>query len=83
MGYKITIISAAWCKNSRILKDSLTQAGIIYHSVDAESEEGMNYCQQHNIRGLPTTIITDEDGVIVRNVVGLQSVSVYQEYANN
>lgn len=83
MTYKITVVSASWCKNCLTLKDSLTQANIIYHVVDADTEEGMEYCTEHNIRGLPTTIITDEDGKVVRNVVGLQPVSVLHEYANN
>jgi thioredoxin-like negative regulator of GroEL len=83
MGYKITVVSASWCKNCLTLKDSLTQANVIYHVVDADSEDGMNYCTEHNVRGLPTTIITDEDGKVVRNIVGLQPASVFQEYVND
>ena len=83
MGYKITVVSAKWCPSCTVLKSNLTQANIIYHAVDADSEDGMNYCTEHNVRGLPTTIITDEDGKVVRNIVGLQPVSVFQEYVND
>lgn len=83
MTYKITIVSAAWCPNCGVLKNNLTQANIIYHVVDADTEQGMEYCNEHNVRGLPTTIITDEAGEVVRKVVGLQPVTVFSEYANN
>lgn len=83
MSYKITVVSASWCNNCQVLKSNLTQANIIYHAVDADTEEGMEYCNQHGVRGLPTTIITDEAGEVVRKVVGLQPVTVFQEYANS
>ena len=82
MSYKITVVSASWCPSCIVLKSNLTQANIIYHAVDADTEEGMEYCNQHNVRGLPTTIITDESGEVVRKVVGLQPVTVFSEYAN-
>jgi len=82
MSYKITVVSAAWCPNCGVLKNNLTQANIIYRVVDADTEEGMNYCTEHGVRGLPTTIITDGAGEVVRKVVGLQPVKVFQEYAN-
>ena len=82
MSYKITVVSANWCVNCNILKESLTQANIIYHMIDADSEVGMEYCTEHGIRGLPTTIITDEAGEVVRKVVGLQPAKVFQEYVS-
>jgi glutaredoxin len=82
MNYKITVVSASWCKNCGTLKDSLTQANIIYHMIDSDSDQGMEYCTEHGIRGLPTTIITDEAGEVVRKVVGLQPAKVFQEYAS-
>lgn len=83
MTYKITVVSAAWCPNCGVLKNNLTQANIIYHVVDADTEQGMEYCNEHGVRGLPTTIITDEAGEVVRKVVGLQPVTVFQEYVSN
>ena len=83
MTYKITVVSAVWCPNCSILKNNLTQANIIYHVVDADTPEGMEYCEVNGVRGLPTSIITDESGEVVRKVVGLQPVSVFQEYQND
>ena len=80
MGYKITVVSAKWCPSCTVLKSSLTQANIMYYAVDADTVEGMDYCAENGVRGLPTTIITDEDGEVVRNIVGLQPVSVFHEY---
>ena len=82
MTYKITVVSANWCTSCKTLKSNLTEAGTIYHVVDADSDEGMVYCTEHTIKGLPTTIITDEAGEVVRKVVGLQPVKVFQEYAS-
>jgi glutaredoxin len=80
MGYKITVVSAKWCAQCAILKSNLTQANIMYYAVDADTVEGMDYCAENGVRGLPTTIITDEEGKVVRNIVGLQPVSVFHEY---
>ena len=82
MSYKITVVSASWRPSCQILKSNLTEAKIIYHMIDADSEVGMEYCSQHGVRGLPTTIITDEAGEVVRKVVGLQPAKVFQEYAS-
>ena len=82
MSYKITVVSSSWCVNCKLLKDSLTQANIIYHVVDSDTDQGMEYCTEHGVRGLPTTIITDEAGEVVCKVVGLRPVKVFQEYVS-
>lgn len=82
MNYKITVVSANWCSSCQILKSNLTEAKIIYHMIDADTDQGMEYCTEHGIRGLPTTIIIDESGEVVRKVVGLQPVKVFQEYVS-
>lgn len=82
MNYKITVVSASWCPSCTVLKANLTESNITYHVIDADSDQGMEYCNQHGVRGLPTTIITDEAGEVVRKVVGLQPVKVFHEYAS-
>jgi len=80
--YKFTVVSAAWCGNCGTLKHNLTQAGIIHHVIDADTDEGMKYCAENSISGLPATVITDVEGNVIRKVIGLQPISVFKGYMN-
>ena len=79
--YKIEVYSAAWCPNCGVLKNSLDEAGIKYEVIDCDTEEGMSRASSLGVRGLPTTVIS-ENGNVIRQIVGLQSVSVYAPYGN-
>ena len=82
MNYKIDVYSASWCPNCGVLKNSLDEANIQYEVVDCDSDEGMSRAAALGIRGLPTTVIS-QNGVVVRQIVGLQPVSQYAPYANS
>lgn len=77
--YKFECFSAAWCPNCGVLKNSLDEANIQYEVVDCDSDEGMSRAAALGIRGLPTTVIS-QNGVVVRQIVGLQPTSVYTAY---
>lgn len=79
--YKLECFSAAWCPNCGVLKNSLDEANIQYEVVDCDSDEGMSRAAALGIRGLPTTVIS-QDGAVIRQIVGLQPVSQYAPYAN-
>jgi thioredoxin-like negative regulator of GroEL len=81
MNYKIDVYSASWCPNCSVLKNSLDEANIQYEVVDCDSDEGMSRAAALGIRGLPTTVIS-QDGTVIRRIVGLQPVSQYAPYAN-
>ena len=76
MTKKVVVVSANWCKNCSVLKDTLTRAGIIYQVIDADSEEGMAFCRENGIRSLPTSFIY-EDGELLKTIVGLKKVEEY------
>ena len=82
MNYKIDVYSASWCPNCSVLKNSLDEANIQYEVVDCDSDEGMSRAAALGIRGLPTTVIS-QNGVVVRQIVGLQPVLQYAPYANS
>lgn len=58
----IKVFSAPWCKACQPYKDSLTQAGIKFETVDLEKEP--EQAQKCNIKSLPTTIFYDNDRII-------------------
>ena len=69
MNKEVVVVSAAWCGNCGVLKDALTRSGIVYKVIDADSEEGMTFCQENNVRSLPTSFIY-EDGEIEKVLIG-------------
>ena len=81
MNYKIDVYSASWCPNCSVLKNNLDGANIQYEVVDCDSDEGMSRAAALGIRGLPTTVVS-QDGAVIRQIVGLQAVSQYAPYAN-
>lgn len=76
MTKEIIVVSAAWCKNCSVLKDTLTRAGVVYKVIDADSPEGMDFCRENNVRSLPTSFIC-EDGELIKTVVGLKKTEEY------
>ena len=81
MNYKIDVYSASWCPNCSVLKNSLDEANIQYEVVDCDTDEGMSRAAALGIRGLPTTVIS-QDGAVIRQIVGLQPVNIYMPYGN-
>ena len=76
MTKEIVVVSAAWCKNCTVLKDTLTRAGIIYKVIDADSPEGMDFCRENNVRSLPTSFVY-EGGELKKTLVGLKKVEEF------
>ena len=73
---KIVVVSASWCVNCGVLKDLLTRNEVIYHVVDADSDDGMSFCRENNVRSLPTTFIYEGDE-IVKVVHGVKGIEEY------
>ena len=56
---KLKIFSAVWCANCKTLKKQLTDAGIAFEEVDADTN--MQTLRELNVRGLPATLIDFDD----------------------
>lgn len=80
---KITVYTASWCPSCQTLKKSLEDSNIEYETVDVDTDEGMALATNSGVRGLPTTIITDDQGAVIRNIVGLQPVGEYMKYTGD
>lgn len=65
----VKVFSASWCPNCPSFKKALDLAGVQYEVVDADDESTASEFEKYGVRGLPTCVI-EEDGVIVRKVVG-------------
>ena len=76
MTKEIIVVSAAWCASCSTLKNDLTRAGIIYKAVDADSEEGMDFCRNNNVRSLPTSFVY-EDGELKKTLIGLKKMEEF------
>lgn len=70
----VTVYSAVWCGPCKMLKPAYKKAGIEYISVDIDANlEDANKAQ---VRGVPTTVITDDDGKQVARIVGFNETTL-------
>lgn len=69
----VKVFSSATCTNCKPYKDNLKKAGVEYeeYTLEEHREELMKY----GIRGVPTTVIEDEEGNLLRKIVGNQPAS--------
>lgn len=70
---EVIVVSAVWCSACQVLKRMLKEKGVEYKEMDADSEIGMDFCQQNGVRSLPTTFLM-EDGFVVDKVVGSSDI---------
>ena len=76
MSKKIVIVSTAWCSGCKVLKDLLTRNDVVYHVLDADEPENMEFCRQHGVRSLPTSFIYEGDEII-KTIVGVGKLEEY------
>lgn len=68
---EITVYSASWCGPCKLLKPSLKREGIEFTNVDIDAN--LEATSKAGVRGVPTTVITDDDGVEVARIVGFSA----------
>lgn len=74
---KIVVVGAEWCANCKVLKNSLTNAGIEFTYLDFDDEENEEFVASNSIRSLPTSFIFEND-VVVKTINGAKPVSEFQ-----
>lgn len=65
---KVTVFTGAGCSQCKVLKDQLFKA-----SIDFDEKDVMDYrdeARDLNIRGLPTTVVTDYKGDVKEKFLG-------------
>lgn len=65
---KIKLFTAQWCSQCQGMKQTLTNMGLEFDTIDIDSEEGSALAQQHRVRSLPTMVINYKDTTTI--VVG-------------
>lgn len=60
--------TADWCGSCKMLKPALTKAGIKFKIVDVTADA--KSAAAENVKGLPTTIVKDNNGKEVERLVG-------------
>ena len=74
----ITLFSAEWCSNCKVVYKILEGMDLEYSIIDADTEQGQELCVEYGIRSLPTMI----DDVDENIYVGLQQIKSFLESVN-
>ncbi len=74
---KIVVIKASWCGPCKtyapVVQDAIEEIKAKgFHVEFLDADENPDFCQAHNIRGVPSTLIF-KDGEVVKTLVGAQS----------
>lgn len=77
MSKEVLVFTSSWCSNCGNMKQLLDEAGVEYKAIDVDTDEGMKLAQEHQVRGLPSTVII-RDGVVSRKIVGVQNKSIVE-----
>jgi glutaredoxin len=74
----VLVFSTPSCTNCKPLKESLIRLGVGFTEVNCYEPENFELMQQHDVRGVPTTIIID--GGEVKRVAGNKPQEVLELY---
>ena len=84
-------VSAVWCGYCKKMKKSVyTDDDVAYTinksyiplALDGEQGEGISFASKHKIKGYPTQLILDADGVVLKKHVGYLSVDQLLNFLN-
>lgn len=79
---KIIKLYADWCGPCKVLESNLQLANIPHESVDIQSEEGCNIVDKCKVRTVPTLILMDDEGNVLKKHSGLLNVQELKEFCN-
>jgi thioredoxin 1 len=64
----IVVYGASWCGPCKLVKETLSKSGLSYKLIDIEQHP--NKAAEAGVRGVPTTIIYNDDNKEVKRIVG-------------
>ena len=79
---KVLKIYSKTCGPCKVLENNLQLAGIPHESVDIQSEEGCDIVDKYKVRTVPTLILVDDEGNVLKKHSGLLSVQELKEFCN-
>lgn len=68
---KLIKLYADWCGPCKVLENMLSECGIEHENVNVDSPDGDELSFKHNVRAIPTLLVLDENGKLVRKMTGL------------
>ena len=68
---KLIKLYADWCNPCKDLETMLKDNNIEHESVNIDSPEGEDLSLKYNVRAIPTMLVLDENGNLLRKMTGL------------
>lgn len=79
---RVLKIYSRTCGPCKVLESNLQFAGIPHESIDIQSAEGHNVVAKYEIRAVPTLILVDDKGNVVKRHIGLLGIQELKEFCN-
>lgn len=79
---KVLKIYSRTCGPCKVLESNLQLAGIPHESIDVQSIHGEDIVSKYEIRTVPTLILVDDEGNVVKRHSGLLGVQELKEFCN-
>ena len=79
---KILKIYSKTCGPCKVLENNLQLVGIPHESIDVQSIQGEDIVSKYEVKAVPTLILVDEEGNVVKKHSGLLSVQELKEFCN-
>ena len=79
---KIIKLYADWCGPCKVLESNLQLANIPHESINIQSEEGSDIVDKYEVRTVPTLILMDDEGNVLKKHSGLLNVQELKEFCN-
>lgn len=85
---KILVLTAGWCGPCKMLKPIIEEVSVDYPEVevqqcDIDTDEGMELCAKHRVRGVPTVIAMDGDEVQLTRTGTMTKAEVVKLFTEN
>ena len=81
---KVLKFHATWCQPCKALSKTIEEAGdlgIEIESIDVDQEPEL--ARKYNVRSVPTMVIVDEDGEVLRYQTGSMSSAQLKSFVDN
>lgn len=79
---RVLKIYSKTCGPCKVLESNLRVANIPHENIDIQSVEGENIIDKYEIKTVPTLIIIDDEGNVVKRHNGLLGVQELKEFCN-
>lgn len=80
---KLIKIYSKTCGPCKVLEKNLKESRVKYDNVDITSKEGETLVEQYNIRTVPTLLLIDDNGSIIKKHIGILNVEDIKSFIIN